>query len=154
MRRALAAALLAAGPVAAGPVAAGCAADRIEFRIEAGVVAFSVEVAADEPTRSRGLMFRESMPRDAGMVFVYPDAAPRAFWMKNTPLPLDLVFLTKRGVVCGIAQGEPFSLEHIPSGCDAQLVLELNAGVAAETGVKRGAVARRPEFLEPAWACE
>ncbi len=153
MRRALrgAAALLLSAQVAA----ADCAADRIEFRTDAGTVGFTVEVAADEPSRSRGLMFRETMPKEAGMVFVYPDAAERAFWMKNTPLPLDIIFLSKRGVICGMAESTvPFSLDHIRSGCDAQLVLEVNAGVAAETGLKRGAVARRAEFLDPAWPCE
>lgn len=100
-------------------------------------------------------MFRESMADDAGMLFVYPEAHQMAFWMKNTPMSLDIIFLNKHGVVCSIAEATtPYSTDIIPSGCAAQTVLEVKAGIAAASGVKRGAVARHPAIVEPSWACE
>lgn len=133
----------------------GCAADRIVFRGADGDAAFTAEVADTEDTRARGLMHRESMAPDHGMLFVYPSARQVAFWMKNTPLPLDIIFLNKRGVVCGIAADTtPFSLDHIPSGCAAQTVFEVNAGQAAQSGVTIGAVARHPAIQAPLWRCE
>lgn len=146
---------LAAVLLTAAPAAAGCAPDRIEFRTAGGVAAFSAEIAADEATRAQGLMHRTEMPADHGMLFVYPSARPVTFWMKNTPLPLDIIFLNRRGVVCSIAAGtEPYSEENLPSGCAAQTVFEVNAGEAAATGVTVGAVARHPAILDPLWVCE
>ena len=131
-----------------------CAPDRIDFRSEETSAAFSIEVVDTEETRARGLMHREEMRADHGMLFVYPDAGERAFWMKNTPLPLDIVFLNARGVVCSIAASTtPFSLDIIPSGCAAQTVLEVNAGVAAAVGLGLGAVARHPAIARPLRPC-
>jgi len=115
---------------------------------------FSVEIAKDVASRSRGLMHRTVMGADEGMLFVYPSAAETAFWMKNTPLPLDIIFLNQRGVICSIAPNTvPFSLDLIPSGCAAQTVLELNAGRAAAEGLQVGVAARHQYILEPVWAC-
>lgn len=132
-----------------------CAPDRIEIRTADGVASFDVEVAATAPDRARGLMFRDEMARDAGMVFVYEDAAQVSFWMKNTPLPLDIIYISKRGVICSIAADTtPFSTDAIPSRCAAQTVLEVNAGVAAEAGLKVGAPVRHPSVARPVWPCE
>lgn len=142
---------------AAGSAHAGaCRPDLIEFRTSTDeVAAFSAEIAADEPTRAQGLMYREEMAADHGMLFVYPSARQVSFWMKNTPLPLDIVFLNKRGIVCAIAADTtPYSEETLPSRCAAQTVFEVNAGQAAATGVTVGAVARHPAILDPLWACE
>lgn len=136
-------------------LAAECARDQIEFQTASGPAAFSIEVVDTEESRARGLMFREEMAADAGMLFVYPYAAQVGFWMKNTPLSLDIIFLNKKGVVCSIAEGTtPFSTDHIPSGCAAQTVLEVNAGQAAARGIKRGAPARHPDIEAPVWSCE
>lgn len=152
MTRALAVFLASASAAAAE---GACAPDRIEIRTDDGVVSYAVEVADDEAERARGLMFRERMAPDAGMIFVYPTAQPLAFWMKNTPLPLDIVFISRRGVVCSIAEETtPFSEAAIPSGCAAQIALEVNAGQAAEQGIRRGAAVRHPAILDPVWACE
>ena len=134
---------------------ASCVADEVVFRTAAGDVAFSAEVVDTEEGRAKGLMRREEMPASHGMLFVYPTAREVAFWMKDTPLPLDIIFLNKRGIVCSIAANTtPFSLEHIPSGCAAQTVFEVNAGQAAATGVSIGAVARHPAIQAPLWRCE
>lgn len=148
--------VLLLGLLAASPAAdAACSPDRIEFQTEAGVVAFGVEVVDTPESRARGLMFRTEMAADRGMFFVFDRAAQRAFWMKDTPLPLDILFLNRRGVVCSIAVATtPYSLDQIPSRCAAQTVLEVNAGVAAATGVKVGAPARHPAIEAPAWACD
>ena len=149
--------LIAAATVlaTAASATADCAPDRIDIRADDGVATFSVEIAADAASRSRGLMEREAMPRDHGMLFVYPSARPVAFWMKNTPLPLDIIYLNRRGVVCSIAaHTTPFSLKPIPSGCAAQTVLELNAGEAKAAGIRVGAPVRHPAVVRPAWKCE
>lgn len=138
-----------------GAQAEPCAPDRIEIHTANGPVVFSVEVADNDDTRARGLMYREEMAADAGMFFVYPRAEQVTFWMKNTPLSLDIVFLNRKGVVCSIAAGTtPFSTDHIPSGCAAQTVLEINAGEAEARGIKRGAAARHPAIRAPVWTCE
>lgn len=135
--------------------AAPCAPDRIEVRAGDGVAEFSVEIADTAATRAKGLMFREEMAPDAGMFFVYDEASRIAFWMKNTPLPLDIIFFNRHGVICSIKEAAtPYSTDLIPSGCAAQTVLELNAGVAAARGLKRGAPARHPAIMDPVWACE
>ncbi|MFV0474840.1 MAG: DUF192 domain-containing protein [Pikeienuella sp.] len=120
-----------------------------------GVSAFVIEIADTPEERARGLMYREEMARDAGMLFIYDAAERMAFWMKNTPLSLDIIFFNRRGVICSIAEATtPFSTDEIPSGCAAQVVLELNAGEAAARGLKRGAPARHPAILDPVWPCE
>ncbi|MEX2517842.1 MAG: DUF192 domain-containing protein [Paracoccaceae bacterium] len=127
----------------------------IDIQTAAGGTAFEVEVADNAETRASGLMFREEMASDAGMVFVYPQAGEVAFWMKNTPLSLDIIFISRRGVICSIAEATtPYSTDNIPSRCAAQIVLEVNAGQAAAQGVKRGAAVRHPAILDPVWACE
>ena len=100
-------------------------------------------------------LWREEMAADHGMLFVYPTARPVTFWMKNTPLPLDIIFVNGRGVVCGIAKDTtPFSEDFIPSGCAAQTVFEVNAGEAEAQGVSVGAVMRHPAVRDPLWSCE
>ncbi|QIE57665.1 DUF192 domain-containing protein [Pikeienuella piscinae] len=149
----LALAVLAATSVRADT--APCAPETITIRADDGVAEFAVEIADTSASRAKGLMFREEMPADAGMLFVYDDADQVAFWMKNTPLSLDIIFFNRHGVICSITEAAtPFSTDRIPSGCAAQTVLELNAGVAAARGLKRGAPARHPAIMDPVWACE
>ncbi|MEM7546538.1 MAG: DUF192 domain-containing protein [Pseudomonadota bacterium] len=131
-----------------------CATDRIDFNTENGIVSFSIEVVDTPETRARGLMERTDLERDEGMLFVHETASQMSFWMKNTPLPLDIVFLNKRGVICSItARTTPYSLDHIPSGCASQTVLEVNAGVAEEQGLRVGTPGRHPAINQPVWAC-
>ena len=104
-----------------------------------GPTHFTVEIADDPVERARGLMFRQTMARDHGMLFDFASDGPRQFWMKNTPLSLDIIFIAGNGEVVSIAQGTtPFSTDGIPSEKDARFVLEVNAGVAGEIGLAPG----------------
>lgn len=95
---------------------------------------------ADTPARrARGLMFVNSMPDDAGMLFTYPRPATLSMWMKNTLIPLDMLFADRDGRVINVAAAEPLSLASVRSERDANYVLELNAGRAAALGLAPGA---------------
>ena len=132
-----------------------CPEDQIDIRTPAGVSTYSIEIADDAAERAQGLMFRESMARDHGMYFVYPTGREVAFWMKNTPLPLDIIYINERGIICSIAADTtPYSEKALPSGCAAQTVLELNAGEAKAAGIRVGAPVRHPAVVRPAWKCE
>lgn len=102
--------------------------------------AFNVEIAADKETAMKGLMDRKSMPADHGMLFVFPGQyeAPRGFWMKNTYIPLDIIFIAKDGKVRNIGKGVPESLETVESDGPVMHVLELNGGTAEMLGIKAG----------------
>ncbi len=120
---------------------------RVVIETAPGKVAVEVELALDPGKRQRGLMFRNRLARDAGMLFVFPDSRPRSFWMKNTPLPLDIVYIDSRLRIVSIAKAtEPYSTRAIPSGEAAQYVLEINAGFADRRGLKVGQAVRLPEF--------
>jgi uncharacterized membrane protein (UPF0127 family) len=108
---------------------------------------FSVEVMRTDAGRERGLMFRRYLPRDRGMLFDFDFEQPVMMWMKNTYLPLDMVFIDKKGRVVGIATDtEPLSEKIIPSGAPAYAVLEVNAGTAARIGLKLGDHVRNAMF--------
>ncbi len=108
---------------------------------------FVVEVAASEQQRAMGLMFREEMAADHGMLFVFEGEGDRYFWMKNTPLPLDILFIGATGRIVGIAADTiPYSEAVIPSGAPARFVLELNAGTSARLGMNVGDTASSPSM--------
>ena len=114
-----------------------------------GEVSFKIEVADDEAERSAGLMYRNFLPDDRGMLFIFPQQRQVGFWMKNTPLPLDLVFIDDQGVVQGVRQGEPFSEASITPGVPVQYVLELKRGTAERLGIKEGVEVRHPRIENP-----
>lgn len=100
---------------------------------------FQVEIAADDRAREIGLMNRRYMPPDHGMLFEFDDEAPQTFWMKNTYIPLDMIFISRSGIVTNVvANAEPLSETTIPSGGPCAAVLELNGGAAAKIGLKVG----------------
>ncbi|MHA6262094.1 DUF192 domain-containing protein [Arenibacterium sp. CAU 1754] len=140
----------------AAQVQAQCALDSVQLRGDWGQVRFSVEIADDVEERSRGLMFRRDMPRNAGMLFVY-DAPQRAnFWMKNTLIPLDMVFVDRSGVVTRVHHDAvPGDLTTIEGGQNVYAVLEINAGLARSYGIGVGSQLRHPVFSGgPAiWPC-
>jgi uncharacterized membrane protein (UPF0127 family) len=127
--------------------ASACRRDLVEIVTETRTVAFRVEIADTPATQARGLMFRTDLPRDAGMLFLFPAAEERAFWMRNTPLPLDMLFAGPDGRICGIvANAAPFTDDRRWSGCPALAVLEINGGLADALGIAPGAALRHPAF--------
>ncbi len=139
-------ALLALGVLAANGARAD-EFDSLSIDTASGVHAFKVEIAADEAARERGLMYRRFMPADRGMLFEFDREAPVAFWMKNTYIPLDMIFIARDGSVTRIAaDAEPLSEALVPSGGPCAAVLELNGGIAARIGLKVGDKVRHPFF--------
>lgn len=100
---------------------------------------FRVELAASPQAQARGLMFREELGDDEGMLFPSPVPEPRSFWMKNTPLSLDIIFIGPDGRIINIAADTvPYSLDPVSSVGPASAVLELRAGRARELGIVPG----------------
>jgi uncharacterized protein len=121
--------------------------ETLEIVTASGSHEFSVEVMRSEPQRERGLMFRRYLPQDRGMLFDFGVERPIMMWMKNTYLPLDMIFIGRTGKVVGVAKdAEPLSEKIIPSGAPAYGVLEVNAGTAAQIGLKIGDSVRHPMF--------
>jgi uncharacterized membrane protein (UPF0127 family) len=102
-------------------------------------IAFRVEVARTPAERERGLMYRESMATDAGMLFIFDEQMPLTFWMKNTFIPLDMIFIDSQRKIVGIVENAaPSSLTPRHPGQPAQYVLEINGGLSARLGVRPG----------------
>jgi uncharacterized membrane protein (UPF0127 family) len=121
--------------------------DSLEIATSTGRHAFQIEIADNDATRERGLMDRRYMAADHGMLFEFERDEPVSFWMKNTYIPLDMIFISPTGVVTHIAaNAEPLSERVIPSGGPCVAVLELNGGTAASMGLKVGDRVRYPFF--------
>lgn len=133
--------------MAGAPPARAQELEKLEFATRSGVHAFSVEVMRTPDQQARGLMFRRYMPDDRGMLFTFGRDEPVFMWMKNTYIPLDMVFIDRKGVVASIAADtEPFSERTIASGPPVWGVVELNAGAAARMGLAVGDKVRHPFF--------
>ena len=101
---------------------------------------FGVEIASKEEEMMRGLMFRESMPAEQGMLFVFPQTQPLSFWMKNTLIPLDMIFMDENMTVIHIANAVPCKADpcaHYDSP-PGKYVLEINGGIAQQKGIAIG----------------
>jgi uncharacterized protein len=99
----------------------------------------SVEIAEDEVSRTQGLMGRQQMAEQQGMLFIFPDEQYRSFWMVNTPLSLDIMYVNKEKEIVTIQRNTvPFSEESIPSTAPATYVIEVNAGFADRHGISEG----------------
>jgi len=129
-------------PDAMPPVAeAKSGAETLALTVEtaSGKHVYQVEVARDSRTQARGLMFRNSMPENHGMLFDFGTDRPLGFWMRNTYISLDIIFFRADGIVHRIAaDAVPLSEKNIPSGIPLRYVLELNAGQARKIGLKPG----------------
>ncbi len=138
-----AAALLVVGAflgvlAAAAPARAGGEAT-IEITSRTGVHAFAVELATTNAERSRGLMYRKKLPEGHGMLFDFKIVQPVTFWMHNTYIPLDMIFIGGDGRVLRIAENaKPLSDRLIPSGGPVRAVLEVIAGTARRLGIAPG----------------
>lgn len=113
----------------------------------AGPVRFQVEVADDDRERARGLMYRASLADDRGMLFVYQQAQPASFWMRNTWISLDIIFIAPNGRILNIAENTtPYSEAPIPSAGVVRGVLEIRGGLARELGIEPGDKVDHPVF--------
>ena len=128
---------------------AGCTSDRgpvVTLEAPGGPVSVRVEIADTPEAIRRGLMWRSELADDAGMLFVFTDDQKRTFWMKNTPISLDILFIDRDLRVVSIARStEPYSLARIPSGKPARYVLEVAAGFAARHRIEPGTRVRIPD---------
>lgn len=151
-----AAALLIAAQSAVRASAGGCDPAQVQIQGPFGEARFSVEIADTQVARARGLMHRETLPLSAGMLFVYPAPQPLSFWMRNTPLALDILFIDPQGVVQHIHEmAKPFDETPIFGGIGLTHVLEINGGLARRLGIAPGDRLRHPTFSQnsAAWPC-
>lgn len=106
---------------------------------EGGELTFQVEVADTPAKRELGLQYRRDLPVDRGMIFLFPVESEHAFWMKNTPIPLDMIFIGRDRKIVGIVeQALPFSTDSRSVPGASQFVLEINGGLAKRYGIKAG----------------
>ncbi len=111
----------------------------LKIESETGIHTFMVEVAANNEARRTGLMLRQSLSQNAGMLFVYKRSGVISMWMKNTYISLDMIFVNRDGAIVKIAENtEPLSLEIISSEYPITMVLEVSGGSANRLGVKIG----------------
>lgn len=152
---ALAAVLLAGA--AAPVVAQTCRPDLVELKGPSGEKRFRVEVADTDATRARGLMWREHLDPGAGMIFIYDRPGPGQFWMRNTLIPLDMIFADATGTIRHVhSNAKPQDETIIDGGDNVLAVLEINGGYARRMGIKPGDVMRHPAFSQEtaAWPCD
>jgi hypothetical protein len=149
--------LLLAGAASQGHAEAKCTDARLQLRWETGHETFSVEVADETAERARGLMFRETLDLGAGMLFVYDSPHHPQFWMKNTLIPLDIIFADMTGKVTRVhANAIPQDLTPIDGGEGVGFVLEINGGLAEKLGIGPGTEFRHPTIPQDnaAWPCD
>jgi uncharacterized protein len=136
---------------------ADCTPGTVELRGSAGhVVRFSVEIADDEAERALGLMNRDSLATSAGMLFIYEAPHHAFFWMKNTLIPLDMIFADATGRVTQVHErAVPLDETGIDGGPGVTFVLEINGGLAGPLGIAPGAVLRAAQIdqRDAAWSC-
>ncbi|WP_253798956.1 DUF192 domain-containing protein [Rhodovulum sp. P5] len=128
----------------------------VDLRGDWGRARFAVELADDPGERAQGLMYRENMPPLAGMLFLYPSPQPVAFWMENTLIPLDMLFLDQTGRVVKIHENaRPLDRTAIDGGPNILAVLEINGGMARRMGIVPGSELRYPLLDQTiaAWPC-
>lgn len=106
--------------------------------MQIGSKSFTLEIANTPGTREYGLMRRDSMPQDHGMIFVFDHEQRLGFYMKNTRIPLDIIYINAAGKVVSIKQMKPYDLTTTPSDAPAKWAIELNQGAAADAGAKVG----------------
>ncbi len=148
--------VIAAACMGGAAAAADCREDTVWIRGAFGEARFNVEIADDAAERAQGLMHRPSMAASAGMLFVYPHPQRLSFWMRNTLIELDMLFVDPQGVVQHIHhRAIPLDETPIPGGSGLTHVLEINGGLAKRLGLAPGDQLRHPSFEQTgaAWAC-
>jgi hypothetical protein len=143
--------------MAASAASADCAPSRVELRTLSGATAaFTVEIANTEALREHGLMDRAAMPADQGMLFTYDSPRHVWYWMKDTLIPLDMVFADPTGRVTSVhAEAQPQDLTPIDGGEGVAYVLEINGGLAARLGLTPGSALRTAGMVrdQALWPC-
>jgi uncharacterized protein len=132
--------------IAAGP-ARPAGQHVLEIASKTGVHAFSVEIAQNDAERAKGLMFRKELPEGQGMLFDFKQDQDVAFWMENTYIPLDMIFIRGNGTILRIEENAtPLSTRNIPSGGPVRAVLEVIGGTARKLGIAPGDHVAYPIF--------
>ena len=153
----LGAALAVLGALHAVPgLAAQCDPGAVNLRGDWGTARFAVEIADDEAERARGLMQRQNLATGSGMLFLYDRPQRVSFWMRNTLIPLDIIFLDPSGTVRRVhSMAQPLDETPIDGGAGIIAVLEVNGGLAGRIGIAEGTVMQHPFFqpLGAAWPC-
>lgn len=137
-------------------MAGQCTPLAVDLRGDWGQAHFNVELADDAAEQAQGLMFRETLPKSAGMLFVYDSPRHARFWMKNTLIPLDMIFIDQTGQVLRIAeQARPLDETPIDGGDGVLMILEINGGLAKSLGISVGSQVRHPGFNSTIalWPC-
>ena len=144
-------------PIAAGliflaqPGFTACQENMVTIQGDWGHANFNVEIADDAAERAQGLMHVDEMPILSGMLFIYEYPHSPAFWMKNTLIPLDMLFVSPEGEILHIHENAiPHDTTAIPGGDGVQVVLEINGGLSARLGISVGDVLQHPTFGEQA----
>jgi uncharacterized membrane protein (UPF0127 family) len=133
---------------------AGCKFDSVDLRGTWGQAQFKVDVVDTPATRAKGLMFVESLPRFSGMLFVYDSEQTVGFWMKNTFIALDMIFVDGQGIVQKVhSRAKPKDKTTIFGGQNIQYVLEINAGMSNLLGIGPGTQMRHPSMIGSVWPC-
>lgn len=135
---------------------AECRDNQVRLRGDWGEARFAIELADTPQERARGLMYRETLPRGAGMLFVYERPQRASFWMKNTLIPLDMIFIDRSGNVSRVHDSAiPGDLTAIEGGDRVFAVLEINGGLARTYGITAGSEVQHPVFAggSPVWPC-
>ena len=121
-----------------GSAHAGCDYNAVHLTGPWGKARFSVEIADDDPERAQGLMNRESLPQFSGMIFIYDKPQMVSFWMKNTLIPLDLLYFDSKGqLVDQFKSAMPGDLTPMPSSLPVQFILEINGGLLEKLSITR-----------------
>jgi uncharacterized membrane protein (UPF0127 family) len=136
------------------PIQASCEIGSLWLRGDFGVLRFGIDLADTPESRARGLMHVTQLSRSRAMLFVYPEPQEVAFWMKNTLIPLDIIFVDDRGVVGKVHENAiPGDLTPIYGGGLVKYVLEINGGQARQLGISKGTQLRHPLIERAAWPC-
>ncbi|MDI3471394.1 MAG: DUF192 domain-containing protein [Pseudolabrys sp.] len=131
----------------AAPAARAADPHGLEIASKTGVHSFTVEIADTEASRAKGLMFRKSLPEGTGMLFDFKSEQPVGFWMENTYIPLDMIFIRADGRIAKIVENtKPLSKDIIPSGVPVLAVLEVAGGTARKLGIEPGDRVANPIF--------
>jgi uncharacterized membrane protein (UPF0127 family) len=124
---------------------------KVVLHTDKGDFSFTVEIADDDAERAEGLMFRDSLAPDAGMLFDYGEERMTSFWMQNTLIPLDMIFIGGDGLVKHIhVNARPLDTTSIPSKFPVRFVLEIPGGRSVEIGLKDGDRMDHPRVEKPA----